>query len=256
MAFRLRIRSTTDVIRPSKTLVKPATVPRTKAGAVACDITRERSSASGTRFMSDCPPRKAVQVASASITSSSNGARRDHPWRGSRADRHDCLDRAERFREELDIPTVQGRAWFAIFRFYGPLEPYFDKSWPLPEWVPRRALWVLPGQVGNSRVTDSRMPQAGAPTGCTAVYFPDSPTLVPVIAGVSQLLKLGSQPIEELRQSFDPLAVRRGWQIERGGTGKREDSRPLGQLPFRLDLGRAVQSPVELRADEAASSSP
>jgi hypothetical protein len=31
------------------------------------------------------------------------------------------------------IPTVPGRAWFAGFRFYGPLEPYFDKSWPLPD---------------------------------------------------------------------------------------------------------------------------
>ena len=26
-----------------------------------------------------------------------------------------------------------GKAWFATFRFYGPLEPYFDKSWPLPD---------------------------------------------------------------------------------------------------------------------------
>jgi hypothetical protein len=31
------------------------------------------------------------------------------------------------------IPTVPGRAWFAGFRFYGPLEPYFDKSWRLPD---------------------------------------------------------------------------------------------------------------------------
>jgi hypothetical protein len=31
------------------------------------------------------------------------------------------------------IPTVPGRAWFAAFQFYGPLEPYFDKSWPLPD---------------------------------------------------------------------------------------------------------------------------
>jgi len=35
------------------------------------------------------------------------------------------------------IPTLPGKAWFAAFRFYGPLEAYFDKSWPLPdiEWV-------------------------------------------------------------------------------------------------------------------------
>jgi hypothetical protein len=31
------------------------------------------------------------------------------------------------------IPTVPGKAWFAIFRFYGPLEAYFDRSWPLPD---------------------------------------------------------------------------------------------------------------------------
>jgi hypothetical protein len=31
------------------------------------------------------------------------------------------------------IPTVPDRAWFAGFRFYEPLEPYFDKSWPLPD---------------------------------------------------------------------------------------------------------------------------
>jgi hypothetical protein len=35
--------------------------------------------------------------------------------------------------EQNWIPTVPGRAWFAGFRFYGPLEPYFDKSWPLPD---------------------------------------------------------------------------------------------------------------------------
>ncbi len=31
------------------------------------------------------------------------------------------------------IPTIPGKAWFALFRFYGPLQPYFDKSWPLPD---------------------------------------------------------------------------------------------------------------------------
>lgn len=30
------------------------------------------------------------------------------------------------------IPTVPGRGWFAMFRFYAPTEAYFDKSWPLP----------------------------------------------------------------------------------------------------------------------------
>jgi hypothetical protein len=31
------------------------------------------------------------------------------------------------------IQTVPGKAWFTAFRFYAPLEPYFDKSWPLPD---------------------------------------------------------------------------------------------------------------------------
>ena len=31
------------------------------------------------------------------------------------------------------IPTVAGRAWFAYVRLYGPLQAYFDKSWPLPD---------------------------------------------------------------------------------------------------------------------------
>ena len=25
--------------------------------------------------------------------------------------------------------TVPGKAWFAVFRLYGPLEPWFDKTW-------------------------------------------------------------------------------------------------------------------------------
>ncbi len=31
------------------------------------------------------------------------------------------------------IPTVPGYSWFAAFRLYAPLEPYFDQSWPLPD---------------------------------------------------------------------------------------------------------------------------
>ena len=30
------------------------------------------------------------------------------------------------------IQTVPGQAWFTAFRFYAPLEPYFEKTWPLP----------------------------------------------------------------------------------------------------------------------------
>jgi hypothetical protein len=35
--------------------------------------------------------------------------------------------------EKSWIQTVPGQAWFAVFRFYAPTEPYFDKSWPLPD---------------------------------------------------------------------------------------------------------------------------
>ena len=30
------------------------------------------------------------------------------------------------------IQTVKGENWFACFRFYGPLKPYFNGSFPLP----------------------------------------------------------------------------------------------------------------------------
>ena len=31
------------------------------------------------------------------------------------------------------IPTVSGKGWFTYFRLYAPLEPYFDRTWPLPD---------------------------------------------------------------------------------------------------------------------------
>jgi hypothetical protein len=34
------------------------------------------------------------------------------------------------------IPTLPGRHWFAYFRFYGPLERYFDRSWKLGDIRP------------------------------------------------------------------------------------------------------------------------
>jgi hypothetical protein len=27
------------------------------------------------------------------------------------------------------IQTVSGKGWFTLFRFYGPLEPFFDQTW-------------------------------------------------------------------------------------------------------------------------------
>jgi hypothetical protein len=29
------------------------------------------------------------------------------------------------------IQTVLGKGWFPIFRFYGPLEPLYDRTWKL-----------------------------------------------------------------------------------------------------------------------------
>jgi hypothetical protein len=31
------------------------------------------------------------------------------------------------------IHTVPGRAWFPFLRLYGPLEPYYERSWALPD---------------------------------------------------------------------------------------------------------------------------
>jgi hypothetical protein len=32
------------------------------------------------------------------------------------------------------IQTIPGKSWFTIFRLYGPLQPWFDKSWRLPDF--------------------------------------------------------------------------------------------------------------------------
>jgi hypothetical protein len=37
--------------------------------------------------------------------------------------------------EENWIQTVLGRAWFAYFRWYSPTEPFYNKSWSLPDIV-------------------------------------------------------------------------------------------------------------------------
>ncbi|WP_282944458.1 DUF1254 domain-containing protein [Cellulomonas endometrii] len=39
-------------------------------------------------------------------------------------------------RESNWVPTVPGRHWFAYFRFYGPLQPYFDRTWVLGDITP------------------------------------------------------------------------------------------------------------------------
>jgi hypothetical protein len=32
-------------------------------------------------------------------------------------------------KEKNWIQTTPGKGWFTLFRFYGPLEPFFDKTW-------------------------------------------------------------------------------------------------------------------------------
>ncbi len=34
------------------------------------------------------------------------------------------------------VQTIPGRHWFSYFRFYGPLEPYFERSWKLGDITP------------------------------------------------------------------------------------------------------------------------
>jgi len=34
------------------------------------------------------------------------------------------------------VQTIPGKHWFSYFRFYGPLEPYFDPSWKLGDITP------------------------------------------------------------------------------------------------------------------------
>jgi len=35
--------------------------------------------------------------------------------------------------EANSLITVPGRAWFPLLRLYGPLQPYFDRTWSLPD---------------------------------------------------------------------------------------------------------------------------
>jgi hypothetical protein len=37
--------------------------------------------------------------------------------------------RAPEVKENNWIQTVPGKGWFAILRLYGPLEPWFEKTW-------------------------------------------------------------------------------------------------------------------------------
>jgi hypothetical protein len=35
--------------------------------------------------------------------------------------------------ERFGIPTVSGSGWFPYFRLYGPQQPFFAKTWKLPD---------------------------------------------------------------------------------------------------------------------------
>ncbi len=45
-----------------------------------------------------------------------------------------CAPTAPAGFEQNWIPTVPGKSWFAYFRLYNPTQPYFDASWPLPDF--------------------------------------------------------------------------------------------------------------------------
>ena len=36
------------------------------------------------------------------------------------------------------VQTLPSKAWFAMFCLYGPLEPWFDRTWRLPDIEPVR----------------------------------------------------------------------------------------------------------------------
>ncbi|MEZ5833118.1 MAG: DUF1254 domain-containing protein [Dongiaceae bacterium] len=42
--------------------------------------------------------------------------------------------KAPQGKEQNWVQTNSGEGWFAYFRFYGPTEPFFDKSWALPDF--------------------------------------------------------------------------------------------------------------------------
>jgi Protein of unknown function (DUF1214) len=53
----------------------------------------------------------------------------DEPPRGSPSFRFRAMRCWSARQEKNWIQTVPGKGWFVLFRFYGPLEPFFDKTW-------------------------------------------------------------------------------------------------------------------------------
>lgn len=36
-------------------------------------------------------------------------------------------------KEKNWVKTIPGKSWFALFRAYGPLKPFFNRLWVLPD---------------------------------------------------------------------------------------------------------------------------
>jgi len=60
------------------------------------------------------------------------------------------------------IPTVPGRNWFAYFRFYNPTKPFFDRSWPLPDFEQVTAA-ASPRNIARRRAASRRAPKRSRP---------------------------------------------------------------------------------------------
>ncbi len=41
--------------------------------------------------------------------------------------------RKRRLRNCLGVQTIPGKGWNMLFRLYGPLDPWFDKTWRVGE---------------------------------------------------------------------------------------------------------------------------
>ena len=67
----------------------------------------------------------------ADVSSRDDGLRRNH----RRIGRSLCRSCGAQVGFERNwLQTAPGKAWFAYFRLYGPLEPYLDRSWKLSDF--------------------------------------------------------------------------------------------------------------------------
>ena len=67
---------------------------------------------------------------------------RDQPGQGLRDNADGSADVYFGPERPIDSPnwiqTLPGKGWYVVFRLYGPLEPWFDKTWRLPDIEPVR----------------------------------------------------------------------------------------------------------------------